>query len=73
MRVIVVKYIPEWVPGAGFQKEARVWKTSVDKMRDVPFDVVKQQMVRSFPSALCFVLTYVLRPRAKHMSVPPLH
>ena len=38
--------MPEWLPGATFQREARVWKTSVEKMRHVPFNVVKEGIVR---------------------------
>lgn len=41
----VVKYVPEWVPGARFQKDARLWKASVMKMLHQPFDVVKARMV----------------------------
>ena len=44
--LLEVKYIPEWFPGARFQTEARLWKASVDRMRDAPFKVVKELMVR---------------------------
>lgn len=42
-----MKYLPEWFPGANFQREARLWRASVEKMLHVPFNVVKQRMVRS--------------------------
>lgn len=45
LKFIPVKYIPEWFPGANFQKEARLWKASVMEMLHRPFDVVKSRMV----------------------------
>ena len=43
--VLVVKYVPEWVPGAGFQRQAREWKAIMDQVTDVPYDFVKGQIV----------------------------
>lgn len=40
-----MRYIPSWVPGAGFQKKATDWKKSIDHMRDAPFKFVKDAMV----------------------------
>ena len=40
-----VKYVPEWVPGAGFQKKAAVWKKYVLEMRDAPFTAVQKALV----------------------------
>jgi hypothetical protein len=40
-----VKYVPEWFPGAGFQKKAKLWRQYVDEMRIRPFEVVKQDLV----------------------------
>ncbi|KAG6855532.1 hypothetical protein H0H87_001515, partial [Tephrocybe sp. NHM501043] len=33
-----LKHVPEWVPGAGFQRKAREWKAAVYEMRDAPFE-----------------------------------
>ena len=49
LTISIVKYIPEWVPGAGFQKQARIWYDAVDKLRNAPYDNVLQRMV-SFTS-----------------------
>ncbi|KIM61701.1 hypothetical protein SCLCIDRAFT_865585 [Scleroderma citrinum Foug A] len=54
---LVVKYIPEWVPGAGFQRQAREWKAIMDQVTDVPYNFVKSQMeagmaLRSYTSVL---------------------
>lgn len=40
----LLRYVPEWVPGARFQKEARIWKKSVMDMLYRPFNVVKERM-----------------------------
>ncbi|KAI0807274.1 cytochrome P450 [Fomes fomentarius] len=40
----LLKYVPHWVPGAGFQRQARKWHDAVDKMRNLPCDNVQQRM-----------------------------
>ena len=37
----LVKYVPEWVPGAGFKRQARLWRDDVLGMTDKPFNAVK--------------------------------
>ncbi|KAI0064948.1 CyP450 monooxygenase [Artomyces pyxidatus] len=39
-----LKYVPEWVPGAGFKRKAREWKVIADRFGTVPFEFVKQSM-----------------------------
>ena len=41
----VLRYVPSWVPGAGFQRKAREWKKTVEDMTSVPYEFVKQRMV----------------------------
>ncbi|KAH9977447.1 cytochrome P450 monooxygenase [Russula compacta] len=42
----ILRYIPEWlIPGGGFQKEARVAKDKAMTARDIPFDMVRADMV----------------------------
>ena len=41
-----LKYVPSWIPGAGFQKKAKEWKYYTEKMVRDPFEVVKKRMVR---------------------------
>ncbi|EKM49100.1 uncharacterized protein PHACADRAFT_214509 [Phanerochaete carnosa HHB-10118-sp] len=36
-----LKYVPEWFPGAGFQRQAKIWKASLDSMLHVPFNAAK--------------------------------
>ena len=41
----VLRYVPSWVPGAGFKKIALEIKKTVHEARDLPFDIMKEQMV----------------------------
>jgi len=40
----ILKYVPSWFPGAGFQKKAAYWKKLNHTMADTPFDHVKEQL-----------------------------
>lgn len=40
--VPTVKYIPEWFPGAGFKRFARLAKQNVNDSVDLPFQRVKE-------------------------------
>ena len=42
----ILEYIPRWVPGFQFKKQAEYYKPIVEKMRDKPFDDIVQNMVR---------------------------
>lgn len=44
-----MKYIPEWFPGAYFQRQATIWRKMKDELLDLPYDHVKQAMVRISP------------------------
>uniref|UniRef100_A0A8H7XS06 O-methylsterigmatocystin oxidoreductase n=1 Tax=Psilocybe cubensis TaxID=181762 RepID=A0A8H7XS06_PSICU len=39
-----LKYVPAWVPGAGFQKKAAKWKALGQAMINVPFEKTKENM-----------------------------
>lgn len=41
-----VQYVPEWMPGAGFKKYARQTMDLHKRMRDIPANEVKNNMVR---------------------------
>lgn len=49
-----LKYVPSWFPGAGWKKQAQIWRDWTLKMRDVPFEKSLQQLVGTFhlPRAL---------------------
>jgi hypothetical protein len=48
----LVKYIPEWFPGAGFKMKAKEWKKVVTATVNMPFQHVKDAMV-----SRCMVLS----------------
>ena len=41
----ILKYVPSWFPGAGFQKKAAYWRQVNVSMTQKPFDHVKEQLV----------------------------
>lgn len=40
-----LKYVPDWFPFAGFKRKAKGWRDLVKQMANVPFEVVKRNMV----------------------------
>ena len=44
----ILKYVPSWFPGAGFQKKAARWKEAINTMAEVPFRHVQEQLVLVF-------------------------
>ena len=42
----ILKYVPSWFPGAGFQKKAARWQEGVNSMVENPFRHVQEQLVR---------------------------
>lgn len=45
-----LKYVPAWVPGAGFQKKALRWKEFGRAMVEIPFAVTKANIVSKVPN-----------------------
>lgn len=41
----LLKFVPAWVPGAGFQRKAKEWKKLLDDVIDLPYALLKKQMV----------------------------
>jgi hypothetical protein len=41
-----LRWVPEWMPGAGFQKKAREWKKYAEVMLNRPFETTKREVVR---------------------------
>jgi hypothetical protein len=42
-----LKYVPRWVPGAGFQTKARGWRKLQQEMREIPFSEGVKNIVDS--------------------------
>ncbi|KAF8512832.1 cytochrome P450 [Hysterangium stoloniferum] len=63
-----VKYVPEWFPGAGFQKKARIWREPTVEMCMKPFQVVKEAFSMGVASS-CILVSMLEELAAK--SDPP--
>ena len=44
-----LKYIPEWMPGAGFKRQAKIWNALQKQFRERPFDDCLQEIVIVVP------------------------
>ncbi|KAI9067057.1 cytochrome P450 [Trametes sanguinea] len=40
----ILKHVPEWFPGAGFKKQARIWHAAVDKLFNDPYTVCQERI-----------------------------
>ena len=45
----ILKYVPEFVPGAGFKKKARIWRKLQEDFRERPFVASIEAMVHIWP------------------------
>ncbi|KAL1702026.1 cytochrome P450 [Schizophyllum commune] len=52
--VPALKYVPEWVPGADFKRQAREWKAEARYMVDKPFEEVKNDELGESPFPTSF-------------------
>ena len=46
--VAVVRYLPEWLPGVHFKRQARLWKISTKKLLHSPFELARELLVCKF-------------------------
>jgi hypothetical protein len=44
----ILKYVPSWFPGAGFQKKAARWRKTINTMAEKPFHHMQEQLVRIY-------------------------
>ena len=58
----LVRYVPEWFPGAGFKRMAREWNATLQDMVDQPYKFVKDQMVYILMDSRRASLTIMTRP-----------
>jgi hypothetical protein len=62
----ILKYVPSWFPGAGFQKKAARWRKATDTMAEKPFRHVQEQLVRVHSvRAHELLLTMILQKNGK--------
>ena len=43
----LLKYVPSWMPGAGFKRKAKEWKALATEMMDSPFEAAQKAIVRT--------------------------
>ncbi|KAF9555542.1 cytochrome P450 [Agrocybe pediades] len=49
----ILKYVPDWMPGAGFKKKAREWRKLVRFMLEDPFKTTKKMMAEGdYPTSV---------------------
>ncbi|KAF8589876.1 cytochrome P450 [Ramaria rubella] len=65
----ILRYIPEWVPGAGFQKKARLWRISITEMVEGPFRVVEDAVSVGTVEPSSSVIASLLATYSGHGSV----
>jgi hypothetical protein len=53
-----LRWVPEWIPGAGFKTKAREWKRHADIMLNNPYEVTRRDMV-SRPSLRRLLRNYL--------------
>ena len=66
----ILKYVPSWFPGAGFQKKAAHWSQINAAMIQRPFNYVKDQLVGFFSSERLWVLNDDFRRRMVQLCHP---
>jgi hypothetical protein len=42
----ILRYVPSWVPGATFQKEAKLYRQIQEEFRQLPYDETIRNIVR---------------------------
>ena len=68
-----VKHVPEWFPGAGFKRFAKVAKESIDNFVNLPFQHVKQSFeVREPPLSLPVRVSYQDELQAGTLTTPSI-
>ncbi|EPQ53791.1 cytochrome P450 [Gloeophyllum trabeum ATCC 11539] len=56
----LLRFVPGWFPGAGFQRQAAIWRKELDKLSGVPHQWVRDQMAAGIDND-CFT-TRLLKP-----------
>lgn len=49
----LLRFIPSWMPGGKFRKQAAVWKKQMSDVEDIPHEWVKSQMVSPVSYYIC--------------------
>ena len=63
-----LRYVPAWLPGAGFQKRLRRWRDASHAMVDMPYERAKRTMVCTLDTPLLMMTEILDRRKIKHPS-----
>ncbi|KAF8815161.1 cytochrome P450 [Phlegmacium glaucopus] len=58
----ILKYVPSWIPGAQFKRDAREWRRRAISLQDTPFADVKRQMTLTLTAVTNCVLALLNYP-----------
>jgi len=53
-----LKHVPSWLPGAGFKRQAQMWREVNEDVGEIPFKRIEDEMV------YILIHKYILLPRA---------
>lgn len=62
--VPAIEHLPEWVPGTAFKQTARLWRKTLQRVVDVPYNFAKQQMSHDQRS-VSFVSRSILQQKSE--------
>ncbi|THH13653.1 hypothetical protein EW146_g6595 [Bondarzewia mesenterica] len=66
----ILRYVPEWFPGAAWKKKVAKYRTTLQDMLNLPYDWVKQQMAAG-TARPCFISNYLgnkqVTPEEEHI------
>lgn len=69
----LVKYLPDWFPGAGFKRNAVIWKKKIEEFVDKPYQFVLDERVYhsspvSHAANSCLASDSARAPQSRHSS-----
>jgi hypothetical protein len=47
---LLVRFLPAWLPGAGFKRQAEIWRNRIYEFAAIPYQFVKKAMVSDWDS-----------------------
>lgn len=65
----VLRYVPSWLPGAGFKKTAEMWHKTLMEAVDMPYNLVKRRLVRELPLDYTAVKLTIHILHSEHISI----
>ena len=69
-RALIVRYVPSWMPGTGWQRTAKAWRSELTDLIEKPCDFVKGQIAQGIDnrSFMAKLLDSAETPMEKYLS-----